>query len=147
VPQMSIVGSHFPLTNQVAVLDNADSATPAPVAGPTYVVIATTDAHQAPDVASPVIIPLAVGMQLTLIRTQGDWSRVFLRPDSDRICFEEYVSAAPVDRRSFEPGVTQSAFPGDGTYRWSRTCVSTLVSLAGESTTPGTGSLLCRVDQ
>lgn len=85
VPQMSIVGSDFALTNEVAVLT---IATPPPSAAaapseapipdtPTHVVIAVAAVHELGDEASPIVTQLTPGTQVRLIESgSGGWAVV-----------------------------------------------------------------------
>ncbi|MGY2995051.1 caspase family protein [Mesorhizobium sp. URHB0026] len=85
VPQMSIVGSDFALTNEVAVLTIATpppSAVAAPSEAPipdtpTHVVIAVAAVHELGDEASPIVTQLTPGTQVRLIESgSGGWAVV-----------------------------------------------------------------------
>ena len=75
IPQMSIVGSDFPLADQVAVLTNAPAGQPIPLT-PTHVVIAATAVHSGADDTAPTVAQLPAGTQVRVLATTGDWASV-----------------------------------------------------------------------
>jgi hypothetical protein len=76
VPQMSLVGSDFPLTNQVAVLSAAEAGGAPIPSESTHVVISMTDVHATADAGSPTIVALTPGTQVRLIETVNGWTMV-----------------------------------------------------------------------
>jgi Bacterial SH3 domain/Caspase domain len=76
IPQRSIVGNNFPLTNKFAVL-TAGSATPTPAAAvpakPTHVVIAPVAVKTAVGEASETVTQLLPGTQVRLVESSNGW--------------------------------------------------------------------------
>ena len=93
IPQMSIVGSDFPLADEVAVLTNAPATQPIPLT-PTHVVITTADVHQSPDTAAMVVTQLTPGTQVRLVRSAGGWSLV--ARDGTTIGYVTVTALAPM---------------------------------------------------
>jgi uncharacterized caspase-like protein len=77
VPQMSIVGSNFPLASKIALLpaDNQPPGTNIPTK-PTHVVVAPADVKADADQAASTLSQLAPGSQVYLLRTENGWTLV-----------------------------------------------------------------------
>jgi WD40 repeat protein len=78
VPQMSIVGSNFPLASKVALLPAGGQAPPAASipTKPTHVVIAPATVRQSAGSESPAVSELPTGMQIVLIKAANGWALV-----------------------------------------------------------------------
>jgi WD40 repeat protein/uncharacterized caspase-like protein len=78
VPQMSIVGSNFPLASRASLL-SADSGQAAPAeipTRPTHVVIAPADVKSEANPAASTLSQLAAGTQVYLMRSENGWTLV-----------------------------------------------------------------------
>lgn len=76
IPQMSIIGSDFPVANRIAVLDPANVASPTVPSAPTHVVIVAAEVFDAAAENAARTASLAVGSLIRVIDTGGDWSQV-----------------------------------------------------------------------
>ncbi|MCK1385685.1 hypothetical protein, partial [Bradyrhizobium sp. 21] len=77
VPQMSIVGSNFPLASKVALLPAGKQPplTSIPIK-PTHVVVAPADVKTDADQGASTLNQLAPGAQVYLMRTENGWTLV-----------------------------------------------------------------------
>jgi WD40 repeat protein/uncharacterized caspase-like protein len=78
VPQMSIVGSDFPLVSRASLL-SGDNAPPTPAeipTKPTHVVIAPVDIKSGASQAASTLSQLAPGTQVYLMRTENGWTLI-----------------------------------------------------------------------
>jgi WD40 repeat protein len=78
VPQMSIVGSNFPLASRASVLSGGDQpAAPADIpARPTHVVIAPVDVKSDASQAANTTSQLAAGSQVVLMSSANGWTLI-----------------------------------------------------------------------
>jgi len=76
IPQMSIVGSNFPLVRRTAVLPAAAPDAELMPAKPTHVVIAPARVRMAPKADASVVTELAAGTQVHLVETREGWALV-----------------------------------------------------------------------
>ena len=75
VPQMSVVGSDFPLAARVSVLEDGASAAVIPLK-PTHVVIAPADVFAQAGGSGPVVTRLTPGTQVRLVETKDGWTLI-----------------------------------------------------------------------
>ena len=89
VPQMSIVGSNFPIASRVSLLPSDDSAALVAdiPAKPTHVVIAPTSVRQTADPISAVVNQLSPGSQVRIVETKNGW--VLIARDGKRLGYVE----------------------------------------------------------
>jgi WD40 repeat protein len=83
IPQMSIIGSDFPLTHKVAVLSEPGAAA-IPIA-PTHVIVISTQTYDEPNETAAPGQPLDVGILVRVVETSGEWS--LIARDGARIGF------------------------------------------------------------
>jgi WD40 repeat protein len=79
VPQMSIVGSNFPLASKVSLLPVDTLAIPSTAnipTKPTHVVIAPATVRQAAAPTGAVVTELPAGTQVAVVKTEGGWTIV-----------------------------------------------------------------------
>jgi len=88
IPQRSIVGNNFALTNKIAVLEandlpkasgNQAAEKPTSIAsqaGPTHVVIVAVEVKDTMEAGAPIVTKLAVGTQVSVISSQNGWTLV-----------------------------------------------------------------------
>src|SRR5262249_13440529 len=87
VPQMSIVGSNFPLIGRTAVLNGAAASTPVIPVKPTHVVTAPAAVRQAASDQAPVVRQLKEGVQVRVIETSAGW--VLIARDGHKLGYVE----------------------------------------------------------
>jgi WD40 repeat protein len=97
IPQMSIVGSDFPLAHKAQVLTTttADSGEVAVPTNPTHVIIATVQAHETADATSDVVASLAPGTQVTMLKDPSGGYALIARGDAV-VGFIEETALAPL---------------------------------------------------
>lgn len=76
VPQMSIVGSNFPLASKVALLPAGNPSVTSIPTKPTHVVVAPADVKTDADQAASTLSQLTPGAQVYLMRTENGWTLV-----------------------------------------------------------------------
>jgi WD40 repeat protein/uncharacterized caspase-like protein len=76
VPQMSIVGSDFPLAAKVSVLEDVAPPAAAVPLKPTHVVIAPADVFARAGGSGAVVTHLAPGTQVRLVETKDGWTLI-----------------------------------------------------------------------
>jgi hypothetical protein len=73
IPQMSIIGSDFPIAQRVALLGEAQAEVPK---APTHVVLAATSVQSDPTSTSVEVEALSPGALLRVVTVSRDWSQV-----------------------------------------------------------------------
>ena len=93
VPQMSIVGSNFPLVSRMAFLPSGDQIKTTTSPGkPTHVAITATDVKSEAKATSQTVSQLRPGSQVVLVSSEGEWVIVF--KDGQKLGYVEARSLA-----------------------------------------------------
>jgi WD40 repeat protein len=98
VPQMSIVGSNFPLASKISLLHAEGSAPPFVATStptkPTHVVIASTQVRQSAAATGVAIVELPAGAQVTIVKRESGW--IIVARDGKQLGYVQQEALAPL---------------------------------------------------